>query len=156
MKRAAVALLVAAAVVGAALVALRGSGESAQAAVRHAAETTAATGSSRFVLRLSPPEGVTLELAGQDFEQTEGHGLMDYVHQRGRFTSGSMELLLDGDVTYMRAPMMLEGGRWLRVEQEADPLDLGDRAMRNPVGLLEFLTGVGADVQEVGARVFAG
>ena len=82
MKRAALALLVVAAVAGAALVALRGSGGSAAAAVRHTAEATAATGSSRFVLTVDMRAAVGAPQATHDMV-----GDQDHLHHRGPTTA---------------------------------------------------------------------
>jgi hypothetical protein len=63
-------------------------------------------------------------------------------------------MLFDGKVTYLKWPMpWRHDAVWLRYEDEVsdvDPLDLRDRATRNPIGLLAFLTGASNDVREVG------
>jgi hypothetical protein len=82
-------------------------------------------------------------------------GVMDYVHHRGRIVySSDSEMLFDGKVTYLNWPMpWRQDAVWLRYEDEVsdvDPLDLSDRATRNPIRLLAFLTGASDDVREVG------
>jgi hypothetical protein len=126
-----------------------GSKSSPQAAVKRVAGNTIDVGSSRFTISMEAPR-LPEHVAPADVE-----GVMDYVHHRGRIVySSDTEMLFDGKVTYLKWPMpWRHDALWLRYEDEVsdvDPLDLRDRATRNPIGLLAFLTGASNDVREVG------
>jgi hypothetical protein len=130
-------------------VARAGAPGSAEAAVKQTLARTIDAGSSRFTLSwsgLDLPSGEPLK-----FE-----GLMDYASHRGRISYGQdSEVIFDGDVTYMKSPLpWRNSAAWLREEggDDANPLDLQERALSNPTGLLRFLTGAGRDVREVGSE----
>jgi hypothetical protein len=131
-----------------------GDAPSAQAAVNHALARTVDAHSSRFTITAMP-------LPDQFAYDYTLHGIMDYVHHRGRMTYGlDDEMILDGDVTYARWPMpWRHDSAWLRMEtdsQETDPLDLYERAITNPMGLLSFLTGASNDARTVGSESVRG
>src|SRR5215218_716300 len=133
------------------VVAVRDGGGSAQAAVGNAAARTLGTGSSRFAMTWSAADA-----SGGDAGMA-AEGLIDYAHQRGRVTyPGGSEFLFDGDVGYVKWPMpWRHKTRWLRFEDVTDDLqafDVADRAMRNPLSLLEFLTGASNDTHAVGVE----
>jgi hypothetical protein len=125
---------------------------SAQAAVSRAAARTVDAGSSRFTISVNVPQLLVQLAPGYEVE-----GLMDYVHHRGRISYWrDSELLLDGDVAYVKWPMpWRQDTPWLRYEtdsSDADPLSLEARAMRNPNSLLDFLTGASSDVRDAGSE----
>jgi hypothetical protein len=127
-----------------------GDSNSAQAAVKRALARTVDARSSRFTISLSAPE-----FLAQPFPASQVDGVMDYTRQRGRITYGPYtDVIFDGETTYMRWPMPWRTDKaWLRYDtdrQEEDPLDLQERAMSHPIGLLRFLTGASSDVREVG------
>lgn len=149
MKGAAAVLAIAIGVV-VILVGNGGDAPSAQAAVKQALARTVDAGSSRFTITAMP-------LPDQFAYDYTFHGIMDYVHHRGRMTYGlDDEMILDGDVTYAKWPMpWRHDSAWLRMEtdsQETDPLDLYERAITNPMGLLSFLTGASNDARTVGSE----
>lgn len=149
MKRAAVVAILFGIVVLA--IGRDGHGTSAQAAVKQALARTVDADSSRFTI-----SWITPVLPVQFPYDNSVHGVMDYVHHRGRISYGfGNEMLLDGDVTYEKWPMpWRHDSPWMRFEtdsQETDPLDLYDRAISNPMGLLSFLTGASDDVRTVGS-----
>jgi hypothetical protein len=124
---------------------------SAQAAVKRALARTIDAGSSRFT--------ITWKVADLPHVLPEYkiEGIMDYVRHRGRVVYwGHSELLLDGDLVYMKWPVGSRGKRrWLRYEGDtADPypFNLQERAMSKPMGLLKFLAGASSDVREVGTQ----
>ena len=151
MKRAAIVVLPL--VLVAMAVARVGAPASAEAAVKQALARTVDARSSRFTLSWSGPE-----LPSGDRFKVEG--LMDYASHRGRITYWQNdEVIVDGDVTYMQWPMPWRNdATWLRYDggNGADPLDLQERALSNPTGLLKFLTGAGNDVHEVGSEEIRG
>jgi LppX/LprAFG-like lipoprotein len=133
-----------------------GAGTSAQAAVKQALTRTVDARSSRFTLSWKSPSLP----AGLPFDY-KVQGVMDYARHRGRISYwADSELIFDGDVTYMKWPMpWRKDSPWLRYEegdQEPDPLDLEERALRNPIGLLTFLSGASNDVREVGREEIRG
>jgi LppX/LprAFG-like lipoprotein len=133
-----------------------GAGTSAQAAVKQALTRTVDARSSRFTLSWSSP----LLPAGLPFDY-KVHGVMDYAHHRGTINYwADTNLIFDGDTTYMKWSMpWRKDSPWLRydeTDQEPDPLDLQERALRNPVGLLAFLSGASSDVREVGREEIRG
>jgi hypothetical protein len=147
-----VVVLALAAAVAVALLVTRDPGSgAAQAAVARAAALTVDAGSSRFSLRSdSADQGPAFAADGE----------MDYAHHRGRIHSlGDIEMIVDGDVEYWKFSVPWhDDARWVRLHKDADdvdPLDLQERALHNPVGLLEFLRGAG-DVREVGDDVVRG
>jgi hypothetical protein len=149
VKRAFAVLAVAAGLAGLLLVGSEGNNDPAQAAVKRTAATAVATGSSRFEMTVTMPQSFQQSVSDYSVE-----GVMDYVHHRGRiFYPGDSEVLFDGNVTYMKWPLpWRHDARWLRsgdAASDADPFDLQDRATRNPIGLLGFLTGAGNDVRVV-------
>jgi hypothetical protein len=149
VKRAALVLAFAAGFGALLLVGHGGSKTSAQAAVKRVAANSVDVGSSRFTMSREAPQ-LPDQVAPVDFE-----GVMDYVHHRGRIVySRDTEMLFEGKVTYLKWPMpWRHDAVWLRYEDDVndvDPLDLRDRATRNPIGLLGFLTGASDDVREVG------
>jgi hypothetical protein len=145
-------LVLAAGLAGLFLVGGGSADRTAQAAVKRAASRTVDAGSWRFELRVTAPE----QFRGL-FTLKPMVGTMDSVHRRGFFRYGdSYQVLYDGDVTYMQWSLPWRPGSfWVRIPMDLpapDPLDLEDRAMRNPVGLLQFLKGAGDDVREVGSE----
>lgn len=157
MRRAAAAVAVFAA--GVFLVALSGHGSgdgAAQAAVKRAAITAADAESSRFIVTWTAPDSLDFPRV----EMTE-HGLMDYAHHRGLVSSWTgQQVLYDGDVAYMKWPVpWREKSPWVSVGEGLggdDLLDLQERAMRNPIGLLEFLSGASKDTREARAELVRG
>ncbi len=155
MKGAAAALAIAIGVV-VILIGRGGDAASAQAAVKQALARTVDAGSSRFTISWTMPA-----LPVQFPYDYRVRGVMDYVHHRGRITYGpDNEMILDGDVTYMKWPMPWRiDSSWMRFEtssQETDPLDLYERAITNPMGLLSFLTGASNDARSVGSEEIRG
>lgn len=156
MKRAGAALVLAAGIAGLILIGRTSGDKAAQAAVRHAAARTVDAGSSRFELTWQTPVRLPAHLGFKPVE-----GTMDYVHHRGlvSYPRGT-EMLYDGDVVYMRWSLPWHpGGVWVRAPldpSQPDPLDLQDRAMRNPIGLLSFLTGASDDAHAVGREEMGG
>ena len=155
MKRAALfAVVVLAALI---VLAVRDGGNaSARAAAAGAAAKTADAGSSRFTVSVEVQQPLPNSGPGVVAE-----GVMDYVHHRGRLSYGHyMELIFDGNITYATWTVPWhERARWLRVESDSsdiDPLDLRERAMRNPVGLLAFLRGASDDVRDAGSEEVRG
>jgi hypothetical protein len=154
MKRAAVFAIPLALV--AVLVGRDGGTITAQAAVRHALARTVDARSSRFTLTWS-----NADFPAPPAFDTKIEGVMDYARRRGRISYfAESEVIFDGDVMYMKwsLPWRKES-RWLRWdtgEEQPDPLDLQERALRNPIGLLEFLTGAGRDVRQVGSEEVRG
>jgi hypothetical protein len=154
VKRAAVLLVPL--VLIAVLLGREGRATSAQAAVSQALTRTADARSSRFTLSWSSPLVSTEPPIASKFE-----GVMDYAHHRGRITYWKdSEVIFDGDVMYMKWPMpWRKESPWLRYDesgQEPDPLDLQERALRNPIGLLSFLSGASDGVREVGREEIRG
>ena len=150
MKRAvlfAVALLAGAIV----LAAQDGGNASARGAATGASAKMLDAGSSRFTLSVDGMQ------RADSFPSVVGEGVMDYVHHRGRLSYGHYsEQIFDGNVTFMTWPVPWhESARWLRIESDSsdtDPFDLAGRAMRNPAGLLEFLTAASNDVRDAGSE----
>jgi hypothetical protein len=130
-------------------VARAGAPGSAEAAVKQTLARTIDARSSRFTLSWSGPDLPSGEPPKVD-------GLMDYASHQGRVSYGQdSEVIFDGDVTYMKSRLpWRNGAAWLREEggDNANPLDLQERALSNPTGLLKFLTGAGKDVREVGSE----
>jgi hypothetical protein len=148
MKRAAIVVLPLALVAMA--VARVGAPASAEAAVKQALARTVDARSSRFTLSSSSSESPS----GNPYKV---EGLMDYASHRGRITYWQdTEVIFDGDVTYMKWPVPWRNdATWLRYYDggnNTDPLDLQERALSNPTGLLKFLRGAGNDVHEVGSE----
>jgi hypothetical protein len=138
------------------LAAQGGRNASARAAAAQAAARTIDGGSSRFTVSVEETRPLPTSAPG-----IVGQGLMDYVHHRGRITYGRYsEQIFDGNVTYATWTVPWhERARWLRVESdsgETDPLDLRERAMRNPAGLLEFLTAASDDAHDAGSEKIRG
>jgi hypothetical protein len=155
VKRAAAALVLAAGLTGLLQVGREGGQSSAQAAVRQAAAKSAEADSSRFTISWQGPQ-----LPDRSLLPTV-EGTMNYLQHRGRVRYGDQfELIYDGEITYAKWPMpWRHDAAWLRYEagsNEPDPLDLQDRATRNPIGLLAFLTGAGDDVHVVGSEFVRG
>ena len=155
MKRVAAALALAAGLTGLLLVGRDGGQSSAQAAVKQAAAKSAEAGSSRFTMSWQGPELPDQSLLPRV------EGTMDYLHHRGSVLYGTqMQVIVDGEVTYAKWPMpWRHKDAWIRYEQgseQPDPLDLQDRATRNPIGLLGFLTGAGDDFRTVGSESVRG
>ncbi|MDQ5821009.1 MAG: LppX_LprAFG lipoprotein [Actinomycetota bacterium] len=150
MKRAALcAVLFLAAAIA---LAVRDGGEaSARAAAAGAAARTLGTGTSRFT--------VSVEMAQprpDSVPDLVGEGVMDYLHHRGRISYGHYsEQIFDGNSTYTTWPVPWHRPvRWLRVDSDSsdtEPFDLRERAMRNPTGLIEFLTAASDDVRDAGS-----
>jgi hypothetical protein len=84
---------------------------------------------------------------------------MDFAHRRGRITyPGLSEAIYDGDTIYVRFPLPWRNpAPWTRLDiaddEAFDPLDLFERAMHNPIGLLEFLRGASDDTQNIGPEL---
>jgi hypothetical protein len=154
VKRAAVLLVPL--VLVAVLLGRNGATTSAQAAVKQALIRTVDARSSRFTLSWSSP----LLPADLGFD-SKFEGVMDYARHRGRISYWKdNELIFDGDVVYMKWPMpWRKDSPWLRYDasaEESDPLDLQERALRNPIGLLSFLSGASDGVREVGREEIRG
>jgi hypothetical protein len=86
---------------------------------------------------------------------------MDYVHHRGRTTSpDGDETIVDGGITYERwSAIRGHNAVWVHFPTKADgvdPFDLGDRALKNPIGLLGFVTSAGDNVREIGTDTVRG
>jgi hypothetical protein len=129
-----------------------GGNATARAAAAGAAARTLGAGSSRFTVSVEARQPLSNLAPG-----IVGEGVMDYIHHRGRLSYGRYsEQIFDGNVTFMTWPMPWhERARWLRVESDSsdtDPFDLRQRAMRNPAGLLEFLTAASEDAHDAGSE----
>jgi hypothetical protein len=121
----------------------------ARGAVTQAAARTLEARSSRFTMVMNVPHQPRL---GAYYGAS---GLMDYVNRRGRITfANGSELLIDGSVEYTRFPLrLLHDRRWLRYElysNALNPVDLQERATRDPIGLLRFLATASSDVHITG------
>jgi hypothetical protein len=130
-----------------------GGNATARAAAAGAAARTLDAGSSRFTVRFeaAQPQNVGPTIFGE--------GVMDYARHRGRISYGRYsEQIFDGDIVYATwmAPWHPRG-RWLRLDpSDTDPFDLPERAMRNPAGLLKFLTAASEDVHDRGSETVRG
>jgi hypothetical protein len=146
VKRAAVLVVIAMAIVASVMI-RSGSNTSAQAAVTHAFARTTGTGSSRFVTTFLTPA------PGDD--ATRASGVMDYVNHRGSIQYGrNLEIRYDGDAMYARWAMPWQHEpEWVQYDADTtsgDPFDLDQRLMDDPARLLEFLTTASDSVRTVG------
>lgn len=112
---------------------------------------------------------MTMDVAGEEIT-AEGEGTFDYVEQTGQMTMAmagdglpgavEMEMIVDGDVAYMKMPEGLGApGGWYRM----DAADVGsgvggaNQLSQDPAQFVEFLRGASEDdIEEVGTEEIRG
>lgn len=127
-------------------------------ALTAAAEKATDAGSSRMTMDMS------MNFGGQELS-VEGEGVFDYDDRVGEMTMSitgaglpsaqSIDMIVDGDFLYMKAPPSLGAPGWTRMDMSEIPGGT-NQFSQDPSQYLDFLRGAGEDVEEVGTEEIDG